>query len=160
MKKESQHGTREQALALQKEMGVSQDLCGPWFHGTRRNLRALTNKGPKVTWFTRSRGGGIPWGPYIVEAYVVEPLDEVHFDDCGAGDFEGKDPDDPTRGLPKWWLKVRVSEIDKLMVVGTVPKDGIASDPDRPAITGIDYVELKRRLAELDSIEENEVKNG
>ena len=149
MKKESQQGTRDKALELQKQNGVSAELCGPWFHGTSRKRMVLTNKGPKVTSFTRSREGGIPWGSYIVEVYVVEPLDEPHFADCGAGDSEGKDPDDPNRGLPMWWLKVRTSEIDKLMVVGTVHKDDIASDKSRPSITGIDYDALKKRLIEL-----------
>lgn len=142
-------GSRQEALALQQQNGVPEEQRGPWFHGTRRRLAEFTNKSNKVTWFTRSRGGGIPWGPYVIEAYVVRLLDEPHFADCGAGDDEGKHADDPSRGLPMWWLKVNTAEIDKIMVVDTVEMSAIGTDSTRPCMTDEDYIELLQALSKL-----------
>ena len=145
----SLRGTREQALQLQQDNAVPKDQCGPWFHGTRRPLLEFTNKQNRVTWFTRSRGGGIPWGSYAVEAYVVQPLDDPHFDDCQAGDDEGKYPEDPSRGLPKWWLKVNTAEISKIMVVEAVDIAQIKTDPTRPGMNDEDYIRLREALEKI-----------
>src|SRR4051812_9539547 len=124
----SQHGTREQAKALQEQNGVPSEQAGAWFHGAQRQISEFTNKRHRVTWFTRSARGGIAWGPTVTEVWIIQSLDDPHFADCGAGDPDGKDPEHPDRGLPNWWLKVMTSEIDKVLVVASSERAPAAKD--------------------------------
>ena len=118
MKKESRVGSVVEALQLQEENNVPQKFRGPWYHGTgNRRLSRLTNKGPSVTWLTRSPAGGISWGPRVLTIYVVALPSRASLTDAGAGDNGGYDPDNPAVKLPNWWLRIPAAEIECLMLI-------------------------------------------
>lgn len=148
MKIESLAGTVQQAEQLQKENGVPLEFAGPWYHGTRnKSLQRFDNKGPRVTWLTRSPAGGISWGPRVLTVYVVIPLDEPGLTDAGAGDDGGCDPKIPTLKLPNWWLKVRSAEVDHLMVISTCNKDEMPEPDLKKSLSDKFYLDLRRRLS-------------
>lgn len=150
MKKESLVGSVDDALRLQQQNQVPEQLCGPWYHGTgNRSLSRLTNKGPSVTWLTRSPAGGISWGPRVLIVYVVSPLFGVSLTDAGAGDNGGCDPDNPAMKLPGWWLKVPSAEIESLMVIGACDKEKLDDRSLQNTLTDEFYLDLRSRLCAI-----------
>ena len=147
MKKECLVGSLGEAVQLQTQNNVPEELRGPWYHGTgNRSLRRLTNKGPKVTWLTRSPAGGISWGPRVLTIHVVVPLARPSFTDAGAGDDGGCDPDNPSIKLRNWWLKVPATEIERLMLIGECDKDGLSKTNLRDTLIDEFYLDLRKRM--------------
>lgn len=80
---------------------------------------------------------------------MVEPLDDPHFDDCQAGDAEGKHPNDPSRGFSRWWLRVSTPEINKIMVIDAIETSQIGVDQTRPSMNDEDYIKLIEDLSKI-----------
>ena len=155
MKKECLSGSVDDALRRQNENSVPEELRGPWYHGTaNRSLDRLTNKGPKVTWLTRSPAGGISWGPRVLTVYVIAPISNMPTD-AGAGDDGGCDPENPSRKLPNWWLKVLAAEIECLMLIDECDCDKGTLDEKslKETLTDDFYQDLRQRMLAIQAKE-------
>lgn len=147
MKKECLIGSVDEALRLQEQNNVPEKYCGPWYHGTgNRSLSRLTNKGPKVTWLTRSPAGGISWGPRVLTIHVVAPPSRASLTDAGAGDDGGCDPDNPAVKLPNWWLRIPAAEIECLMLIDECDKDVLDNRSLQDTLVDAFYLDLRERM--------------
>lgn len=153
MKKECLSGSVDDALRRQDKNSVPEVLRGPWYHGTaNRLLDRLTNKGPKVTWLTRTPAGGISWGPRVLTIYVVARISNAPTD-AGAGDDGGCDPANPLRKLPNWWLKVSAAEIDCLMLISKCDKESLDERSLKETLTDNFYQDLRKRMLAIQGSE-------